>query len=58
MDRGNLNEVNYYEFIRDVDRYFEESHKQSKTYADSFEGFQHKERLSKVAIKNDQPNDL
>lgn len=36
MDRGNFNEVNYYEFIRDVDKYFEDSHNQAQTYADKF----------------------
>lgn len=39
MDRGNLNEVNYYQFIRDVDRYNEDGKFISKTYADSFINF-------------------
>jgi Ca2+-binding EF-hand superfamily protein len=39
MDKGNLNEVNYYQFIRDVDKYNEDSKAISKTYADSFTGF-------------------
>lgn len=39
MDNGNLNEVNYYQFIRDVDKYNEDSKLISQTYADSFIGF-------------------
>lgn len=58
MDRGNFNEVNYYEFIRDVDKYFEDSHNQAKTYASQFDGFKYQERVSKATIKSDIPNDL
>lgn len=39
MDKGNLNEVNYYQFIRDVDKYNEDSKQISQTYASSFAGF-------------------
>lgn len=39
MDNRNLNEVNYYQFIRDVDKYNEDSKIISQTYANSFAGF-------------------
>ena len=39
MDKGNLNEVNYYQFIRDVDIYNEDSKIIAQTYADSFVGY-------------------
>lgn len=58
MDKGNLNEVNYYQFIRDVDKYNEDSKVISKTYADSFIGFQKKPRPNKATISSEIPKDL
>ena len=58
MDRGNLNEVNYYAFCRDVDRYFEQSHKQANSYAETFKDFKYKPRVSKATIKSDIPDNL
>lgn len=58
MDKGNLNEVNYYQFIRDVDKYNEESKVISKTYADSFIGFENVPKTFKAAITTDVPQDL
>ncbi len=36
VDNGNLNEVNYYEFVKDVDFYNEDGKHISKTHANSF----------------------
>ena len=58
MDKGNLNEVNYYQFIRDVDKYNEDSKAISKTYADSFTGFQKRPRPNKATISSELPQDL
>lgn len=58
MDKGNLNEVNYYRFIQDVDKYNEVSKQISKTYADSFTGFENKPRPNKAVISNEIPQDL
>lgn len=58
MDKGNLNEVNYYEFIRDVDKYNEDSKVISKTYADSFTGFEKRPRPNKATISSELPQDL
>ena len=52
MDKGNLNEVNYYEFIRDVDKYNEDSKEISQSYANSFVGFEKKPRPNKATISN------
>jgi Ca2+-binding EF-hand superfamily protein len=58
MDKGNLNEVNYYQFIRDIDQYNEDSKTISKNYADSFIGFRHEPRVSNATISNETPQDL
>lgn len=55
MDRGNLNEVNYYQFIQDVDKYNEDGKLISKTYADSFINFEQKPRPNKANIRNEVP---
>ncbi len=52
MDRGNLNEVNYYQFIQDVDKYNEDAKLISKTYADSFINFQQQPRPNKASIRS------
>lgn len=44
MDRGNLDEANYYEFIRDVDQYGEVSLNLSKSHTDTFKDFIYKPR--------------
>lgn len=58
MDKGNLNEVNYYEFIRDVDKYNEDSKEISQNYANSFIGFEKRPRPNKATISNEYPQDL
>lgn len=58
MDKGNLNEVNYYQFIRDVDKYNEDSKFISQTYANSFAGFEKRPRPNKATISNESPQDL
>ena len=58
MDKGNLNEVNYYEFIRDVDKYNEDSKEISQTYASSFNGFVKRPRPNGATISNQNPQDL
>ena len=58
MDKGNLNEVNYYQFIRDIDQYNEDSKVISKSYADSFVGFRKKPRPNNATISNETPQDL
>lgn len=35
-DKGNLDEVNYYDFCKDVDLYEDDAKNISKTHADSF----------------------
>jgi len=44
MDKGNLDEVNYYEFIRDVDKYGEAGLDLSKTHTDRFSDYTYKPR--------------
>ena len=58
MDKGNLNEVNYYEFIRDVDKYNEDSKQISQSYASSFIGFVKRPRPNAATISSDNPQDL
>ena len=58
MDKGNLNEVNYYQFIRDIDHYNVDSKVISQSYADSFVGFRKKPRPNKATISNESPQDL
>jgi hypothetical protein len=57
-DKGTLDEVNYYEFCRDVDIY-EEGVAVSRTYADSFKNYE-KSTSAKADpfIHNDVPNDI
>jgi Ca2+-binding EF-hand superfamily protein len=58
MDRGNLADVNYYEFIRDIDRYNEIGHALSKSHTDTFQSYSYKPRQSKATIRHQAPNDL
>ena len=58
MDKGNLNEVNYYQFIRDIDEYNEDSKAISQSYATSFVGFRKKPRPNNATISNELPKDL
>ncbi len=58
MDRGNLNDVNYYEFIRDVDKYNEIGQNLSKTHTDTFKDFSYKPREGKATIRHHAPDDL
>ena len=58
MDRGNLSEVNYYQFINDVDLYSEEAKVMSSSYANTFKDYKYLPRGNKAYIKNEQPNDL
>jgi hypothetical protein len=52
LDRGNLNDVNYYQFIRDVDLYNEDGKLISQTYANSFVNFEHKPRPNNASIRS------
>lgn len=58
IDKGNLNEVNYYEFVKDTDVYNEDGKAISKTHADSFVHYNRPEAKSKAYISNALPNDL
>lgn len=58
MDKGNLSEVNYYQFIQDVDKYNQDAKLVSKNYADSFINFRQQPRLNKANIRGDVPQDL
>lgn len=56
-DKGTLDEVNYYDFCRDVDIY-DEGVAVSKAYADSFKNYSKTENQFKPFIYNDVPNDV
>lgn len=56
-DKGTLDEVNYYEFCRDVD-IPDEGAEISKKYAQSFQNFTKTENKFKPFIYKDKPNDL
>jgi Asp-tRNA(Asn)/Glu-tRNA(Gln) amidotransferase B subunit len=58
VDKGNLNEVNYYEFVKDTDLYNEDGKIISKTHADSFVNYNKPDAKSKAYISNAIPNDL
>lgn len=58
IDKGNLNEVNYYEFVKDVDNYNEDGKVISKTHADSFVTYTKPDPTNKAYISNALPNDL
>ena len=58
MDKSNLDEVNYYEFIRDVDRYGETGLNLSKSHTDRFADYKYKPRESKATIRFQAPDDL
>jgi Ca2+-binding EF-hand superfamily protein len=58
MDRGNLDEVNYYEFIRDVDQYGNIGLNLSKSHTETFKDFTYKPRESKATIRHQAPDDL
>lgn len=58
MDRGNLVDVNYYEFIRDADKYGEVGLNLSKTHTDTFKDFSYKPRQTNATIRHQVPDDL
>jgi hypothetical protein len=58
VDKGNLNEVNYYEFVKDTDSYNEDGKTISKSHADSFVHYNRPEPKQKAYISNALPNDL
>ena len=58
IDRGNLNEVNYFDFIRDIDYNEDESIKLYKTHAEAFKSPQKNHNNFEASIYNDKPNDL
>jgi hypothetical protein len=58
MDRGNLVDVNYYEFIRDADKYGEVGLDLSKTHTDTFKDFSYKPRQTNATIRHQVPDDL
>jgi hypothetical protein len=58
MDRGNLADVNYYEFIRDVDRYNEVGQQLSKSHTDNFQNYAYKPRQNNATIRSHAPDDL
>ena len=57
-DRGNLDEVNYYAFIRDVDLYDDEGKKISKEHAESFKIPFNQGSKPSGFISNENPKDL
>ena len=58
-DKGNLDEVNYYDFCRDVDLYEDDAKEISKTHADAFKVTRPKhQNLTPDTITNDKPEDL
>lgn len=52
MDRGNLNEVNYYQFINDVDKYNQDGKVLSLAHTDTFKDFEKKPRPNKAVIRS------
>ena len=58
MDRGNLADVNYYEFIRDVDLYNEIGQQLSKSHTDNFQNYSYKPRQTNATIRSHAPDDL
>jgi hypothetical protein len=58
MDRENLVDVNYYEFIRDTDKYGEVGLNLSKTHTETFKDFSYKPRQTNVSIRHQVPDDL
>lgn len=57
-DKGNLDEVNYYDFCKDIDLYDVDAKEISKTYYNSFFNPDQPDRNLGSFIKNDHPNDL
>lgn len=57
-DKGNLNEINYYSFCRDVDLYNEDGKAISKTHADSFANWHPVGAGTDPQILRLRPNDL
>ncbi len=57
-DKGNLNEINYYNFCRDVDLYNEDGKAISKTHADSFSNWRPLGAAPEPEILRLKPNDL
>lgn len=57
-DRGNLDEVNYYDFCKDVDLYDDEGKKISKQHAESFKGPLNQSSKGTAFISNESPQDL
>lgn len=58
MDKGNVNEVNYYQFIRDVDKYNEDGRLISLAHTDTFKNFEYKPRQPKAVIRFEVPEGL
>jgi len=58
IDRGNLDEVNYFDFCKDVDLYDDEGKKISKEHAESFKNPINSAGKSGGFISNEQPKDL
>lgn len=58
MDRGNLADVNYYEFIREVDRYNEVGQQLSKTHTDNFQNYSYRPRPNNATIRSHAPDGL
>lgn len=57
-DKGNLDEVNYYAFIRDVDQYDDEGKKISKDHAESFKIPSNQAGKTVGFISNENPESL
>lgn len=58
MDRGNIDEVNYYQFVRDVDKYHEDGQALSLAHTSQFESFKQQPRTHKAVIRDDVPDGL
>lgn len=55
MDKGNLSEVNYYQFIRDVDKYNEDGKIISLAHTNTFKDFEYQPRTTKAVIRHEIP---
>lgn len=58
MDKGNLDDVNYYQFIRDADKYGEVGLQLSITHTNTFKNFSYEPRQTNATIRHQAPNDL
>ena len=58
IDKGNLEEVNYYDFCNDVDSLYEDGKEIDRNHTEQFKNPQRLDHLKKSFIYDDKPNDL